>query len=103
MTDSGVCCHIIPYFDFEVDSGFEPEREKSFSGRKWSLNDSVRPGTKSGIGNGLELWLDAESFDMVGYYSNGVTGFGLALEDAQDVPFTKDHLKFISPGRLDVL
>ena len=99
-TDNGVCCHIIPYFDFEVDTGNEPERSSSFVGRKWKPKDSIKVGAKAGLDNGLELWLDAESFDMVGSLSPGFTGFTMALEDPQDVPFTKDHAKLIASGRL---
>jgi hypothetical protein len=49
---------------------------------------------------GLTLLLDAESFEIGGHASNGVTGFKLALADPKDVPFLSDHVSYFAPGKV---
>ena len=69
----------------------------SFAGRTTHLND-IPLGASAGSKNGLTLLLDAESFEIGGLGSNGVTGFKLALADPKDVPFLSDHVSYFAPG-----
>ena len=99
FTNGGICWHIIPYIDFEtLETGKEPQRLSYYSGRKWTEDTGIPLGVNAGIENGLELLLDIESFETVGFFSNGANGFKMALLDPHEAAFTLDQAAYISPG-----
>ena len=97
ITNDGVCCHIIPQIDFYSQTGKEPERMTHFSGHPLRLME-INESTRVGVHNGLTMLLDVEAFEAMAGTSSGQVGFKMALSNARDVPFIKDHMSYIAPG-----
>ena len=70
-TDFGHCCQIVPQI------ALSPTEE--LAGLKKG-DDGVRPGSKTGVTNGLAVLLDAENYN-IGYYKSATQGVKFAVHD----------------------
>ena len=94
FTDFGVCCRIFPWLDFEN------EATKHKSAREYSNEDfwSIEAGAKSGIKNGLELLLDAESHEYSSLYRRS-RGFMVAISGPYVRPVLMQEGFNVAPGQ----
>jgi len=90
--DYGYCCLVSPYINF-VNEETRNTDVMDIDGKSWL---DIPKGALGGPGGGLQLLLDAETFDSA--YST-FDGFVVAFLDPRDKPVIAQDGFLISPGK----
>jgi hypothetical protein len=108
-TDFGYCCRIYPILELEEPSMLQHSkwsgewlRPEYRDKKKFRAEYEARRGSKNGIGNGLLLMMDVETFEDA-HYPRKADGLIVALSGNLERPLVGQSGTFLEPGSANLI